>query len=574
MIQELNLYSNKKYILPGLLALTMLTPGIGAMAQQIMVTVDGEIVQFQGIGPQQINGRTMVPVRGVLEKLGADVHFNSATQTVTASTATIDIQLTIGSQRAIVNGRALMLDVPAQTINDHTFVPLRFLGESLGADLRWDADSRTVIIKTGRGQHQRNENGNDPPRRNNPPPVQPPAGPAPQIESFSQRSNKWMHAGDPLEVTLDGTPGGQASFRVPGLVDEVPMRETGSGHYTATWQVPNDKRLRTKAAAVIGSLTIGTRSAPLIQAGQLVSIDTVLPMVRDASPEDKSNLNDTRPSISAAFEDDGSGVDKESVRLTVNGRDVTGRATVTRDFITYRPETPLPAGMQQVELQVADMAGNVSRSRWAFMEQPRAEAGIKSVSDNVDHALLPGDTMRGDMVASPGGRAFFSIGPIQNVAMREQQPGHYAAEYTVKRGDDITDKPIVFHLETADGQRFEQSSRRMVRVTTGKPEPPIVTSPGANEVPGNPLVVAGKARPNARVQVRVIYRNRVLGVFALQGTAADITVIASRTGNWQTEPINMGRTLGSHGVEYTISAIAINAAGETSDATVVKFRTK
>ena len=49
----------------------------GVRAQDIRVTIDGNQVEFQDIGPQQISGRTMVPVRGVLEKLGANVSYNS-----------------------------------------------------------------------------------------------------------------------------------------------------------------------------------------------------------------------------------------------------------------------------------------------------------------------------------------------------------------------------------------------------------------------------------------------------------------------------------------------------------------
>ena len=89
-----------------------------------------------------------MPVRGVLEMLGASVSFDNRTQTVIASTPKMDIQLQIGSRTAVVNGNNVTLDIPAQTIHDHTFVPLRFLGEALGADVAWDSATRTVRILT------------------------------------------------------------------------------------------------------------------------------------------------------------------------------------------------------------------------------------------------------------------------------------------------------------------------------------------------------------------------------------------------------------------------------------------
>lgn len=536
------------------------------LAQDIRVTIDGELVQFQGLGPQQISGRTLVPVRGVLEKLGANVSYNAATQGVVASTPTIDIQLTIGSKNAVVNSHPVTLDVPAQTINDHTFVPLRFLGEALGANIRWDADSRTVVIITKRGDHRKDDADRD--HHDRVPPV--PQGPAPVITSFSQASGIWLHGGGNVVATMDGTPAGQAMFSIPGVLEEAPMREVSPGHYVGTWQVPGDARLRVRSAAVIGSLTIGTKAAPLIQAGATVSIDTVPPIVRDQAPENMANLNDPRPSISAAFDDDGSGIDKDRVHLLINGRDVTGGSTVTRDFIIYKPDAPLQAGLQQIELRVVDAAGNLNDSRWAFTELSRVAYGIKSVSDNVGRVLQPGDSIHAEMVASAGGQVSFSSGTIQNVPMREDRPGHYVADYTIRRGDDTAGRPLVFHLVLPNGQKFEQMSPHSVRIATGKPAPPIITSPGPGRALSNPLVISGTTSRNTRVHVRVDYVNKVLGVVALQGTAADLIVDADRNGNWQTAPINLVRILSNRGVEYTISATAINGAGELSPTTVLK----
>ncbi len=553
--------------------MTLLTTSLVlvAGAQDISVMVNGEPVQFQGIGPQQINGRTMVPVRGVLEKLGADVSYNAATQVVTASTSKIDIQLTIGSKTAVVNTSNVLLDVPAQTINDHTFVPLRFLGEALGADVRWDAATRTVIIKTN-DTGSRHDDGDDSRRRPHRDRTPQPIGPAPVINSFIQTSGKWLKGGEQLSATLGGTPGGQASFRIPGLAEDVPMREMAPGHYEGSWQAPVDKQVRLRSAAVIGTLVVGTQTAPLIQAGETVSVDTIPPVLRDLAPGDRANVSDPRPTISAAFEDDGSGIDRDKVRMEVNGRDVTANATVTRDFITYKPETPLPAGMTQIELTVTDVAGNRTRGRWAFVEQQRAEARIKTVLDDVSHVLQPGDVIHVEMTASQGGRAAFSTGSIRDVPMREVQPGHYRAEYTIRKGDDVVDKPIAFHLLMPDGQKFERTSVHIVRIDTGKPEPPVVVSPGQNAAVPNPLIVSGRAARNARVQVRVEYRSKVIGLVTIQGAVADLVVTADRNGNWQTEPINLGRTLGNRGVEYTITATAINSVGVTSEPTLVRLR--
>lgn len=124
-----------------------------ASADPIKVFVDGDRVHFEEVGPQQMEGRIMVPVRGVLEKIGANVDWAPETQRVTCNSGDIDIVLHIGDKMAKVNGQMVQLDVPAQTIGGHTMVPLRFLSESLGAKVRWDGDEQTVFIMTALKHH-------------------------------------------------------------------------------------------------------------------------------------------------------------------------------------------------------------------------------------------------------------------------------------------------------------------------------------------------------------------------------------------------------------------------------------
>jgi len=119
-------------------------------ATGIAVTINGSPVGFEGMGPVMINGRVLVPVRGVLESLGADVGWLEETQTVVANNGRVSIQLRIGDHSASVDGRAVSLDVPAQVLGGHTMVPLRFLGEALGAEIHWNEQAQIVEIVTNR----------------------------------------------------------------------------------------------------------------------------------------------------------------------------------------------------------------------------------------------------------------------------------------------------------------------------------------------------------------------------------------------------------------------------------------
>lgn len=116
-------------------------------SQEILVTLDGKKLSFTQ-NPIIIEGRTMVPLRGIFEELGATVDWNGETQTVTAKKGETEIVLTIGDKAAYVNGRARVLDQPGVIVNSTTLVPVRFIAESFDAHVIWDDKANTVVIKT------------------------------------------------------------------------------------------------------------------------------------------------------------------------------------------------------------------------------------------------------------------------------------------------------------------------------------------------------------------------------------------------------------------------------------------
>jgi hypothetical protein len=547
-----------------LVGVLLIAPQVGA--QQIGVTVNDQPVIFRGIGPQQIDGRVLVPVRGVLEKLGADVQWIPQTQTVVAGNGQIDITLKIGDRRAIVNAHDVMLDVPAQVISGYTFVPLRFLGEALGADVRWDAQTQTVLIHTHNGP-PRDHDHDLPPI----PPPHPDNGPLPVINSFVQDSRPWLRGGDTIHVLLQGTPGGAAAFRIPGLAEDVPMREVSPGNYQGAWQVPTNRAIQLPATAVIGSLKVGNRMSQLIQAARPVAVDTIPPQLQDSAPSPDSHVSSPRPSIYAVFTDQGSGIDTGSVRLRVNGRDVTGEATVSHEFISYTPSSPLPGGPTSVQLVAADLAGNQTEADWKFFEDRQDAGGIRVIRDNGNHRLQFGDVLHIEIDGPPGARGYFSLGPIRQIAMQERAPGHYVADYTIRRGDDVNGAHLVADLMAPNGAKFERQSDDVISVTTGKPAPPNIIYPAGNNAPSNPLVIRGTATPNARIRVTVNYNSKVLNVLAIKGTALDAVIQADRNGRWETPRVELNGLLNNRDVEYTISAVTVSGTNQQSDATVSRF---
>ncbi len=124
---------------------------LAAIAQDshYAISVDGKSVVFDGPGPRRKMGRVLVPLRGVFEKMGAHVEWDDDSQTVFADRNDTRVELMIGSNNATVNGRAVLMDVPAQLIDGRTLVPLRFLSESLGARVNFDGPNRSIDIRSG-----------------------------------------------------------------------------------------------------------------------------------------------------------------------------------------------------------------------------------------------------------------------------------------------------------------------------------------------------------------------------------------------------------------------------------------
>lgn len=111
----------------------------------IKVYVNSNEILFD-VPPTIIDGRTLVPVRALLEKLGAKVEWNPETKTVTAVKAQTHIELQLENKSAIVNGKSVELDVPLKIIDGRTLVPLRFISENISSNVEWNEPAKTISI--------------------------------------------------------------------------------------------------------------------------------------------------------------------------------------------------------------------------------------------------------------------------------------------------------------------------------------------------------------------------------------------------------------------------------------------
>jgi len=130
------------------LVLCLVLIGVVVYANEPAITVDvnGQRVIFDNQQPAIVEGRTLVPVRGVFEVLGFEVGFDSSTQRVTLESENYVVILTIGSAVFTTNGISHNLDVPARIIGGSTMLPIRAVLESVGYDVDWNGEYRIVMI--------------------------------------------------------------------------------------------------------------------------------------------------------------------------------------------------------------------------------------------------------------------------------------------------------------------------------------------------------------------------------------------------------------------------------------------
>lgn len=140
-----------KKIISGIIAVSALCSTSAVLADSPKVYLNGTEMTFES-APYISEERTMVPFRAVFEAVGADVIWDEETQTVIAvkqdGDQSTSVTLQVGKTDAFVNDQKVTLDKAAEITNDFTFVPLRFVMESLGAEVEWDNDSYSVIITT------------------------------------------------------------------------------------------------------------------------------------------------------------------------------------------------------------------------------------------------------------------------------------------------------------------------------------------------------------------------------------------------------------------------------------------
>ncbi|MDO5388111.1 MAG: stalk domain-containing protein [Clostridia bacterium] len=92
------------------------------------------------------NGRILIPMRIIFENLGAEVSWDAETKTVTAIKDNTTVKLQVGSNIMYINNSPVTMDTTVKTVNGETLVSVRAVSEAFNAETNWDSITRTVNI--------------------------------------------------------------------------------------------------------------------------------------------------------------------------------------------------------------------------------------------------------------------------------------------------------------------------------------------------------------------------------------------------------------------------------------------
>lgn len=119
----------------------------GGVPGQVNVMLNGKCLSFGKAAPEITGGRTMVPMRAILEALGAEVAYDESTRTASVTMGDIALTHVIGETTITTGaGETLQMKAASYIKSGRTMVPLRFFSEALGYDVFWDANYRTAVL--------------------------------------------------------------------------------------------------------------------------------------------------------------------------------------------------------------------------------------------------------------------------------------------------------------------------------------------------------------------------------------------------------------------------------------------
>ncbi|MCX7745893.1 MAG: copper amine oxidase N-terminal domain-containing protein [Clostridia bacterium] len=118
---------------------------------KVKIVIDGKVGTYTDV-PIVVNGSTLLPLRAVLVNLGVvndnnHIKWNASDKSITILKDSKTISLKVDNNTGYVDGKPIKLQVPPTVYKNKTYIPARFVAESLGKKVVWDGSTQSVLIR-------------------------------------------------------------------------------------------------------------------------------------------------------------------------------------------------------------------------------------------------------------------------------------------------------------------------------------------------------------------------------------------------------------------------------------------
>lgn len=351
---------------------------------------------------------------------------------------------------------------------------------------------------------------------------------------------KALKTGDILTIQVTGEPKAESvTASVGDIIRDLKLTETTPGTYTR--KVTIAANTNATAVPIVAVMQLAGKKSEAVKSVLPVTIDTRAPSFNVLIPGDGTQLLDRNPTLEAAYSDPGgSGIDAKSIKVWVNGVDVSKLATITDTRLSYKAKN-LANGPLTAHIEMADLAGNTASADWKMTITPVAVAVAANqyLKHDAIAPLMAGQklSLRAKLARTPFklewylGNKLISIEKLKDVKSNE-----YLASYTIDEADALGENSVSVRLySTARDSQVLFSTTQVTLVA--KPKEFMITAPANNTKAAVPLVITGEATAGAQVRVTVTYTAQVL-FFVQTGELYKAILTTDTHGVWKTPGID------------------------------------
>ncbi len=521
--------------LPAVAAAAPAKPAATDMPTRSIAIVINGVALARDPAPRTVGGHLLVPVVRIYSALGIEASRDGAS--IVAVAPTKNIRITMGSSQASIDGRPVTMEAPATEIDGTTYVPLRFVAESLGANVQYDAKAAQVTIASalvGRNQGATQTAGDGRTvitgtvsaiDRNSSPAT---------ITVVRNGSARSIAINSEAKFTLEDV---VAHTSAPGSMSDVNVGDALSITMNRDGTIAE---VVSFFASRSGTVAAVSPSALVLQNGRVVTADKSTDITLNGAP---ATIGDFKPG------------DAITVRLnpeTNENRQVIGSRSVAAGGAAIGATAspgPAPSG--------ATFAANAMAS-----STPADTPAIESLTLSANRPLHAGENLDVTLRGTPGARAWFDVGTVvSRVPMRETAPGVYTGRFTIDPGVNFTSLPVFGHLAAGGVEAPRAESQTLVSASTIPPTIGDVAPPNGQTVNNpRPSIYATFGSPTdvginpSSVQITVNGR--------------DVTASATRTPTFITYSPPGNFTGGTVSVTVRVADAAGNVATRTWSFTV------